>query len=305
MKASRAALQSERAWLDDAIARLPATAKLTRHGLEARLAKVTEDLALAKSVEGERLVRLTFRGAPVEGSRSIEATFAGRALSLFSEAVALGAAGFLQPVGTTGPIPGARDRRLRVVGPATGSFGFELELPEAPVELHGLPPGTHPEALALRAALSVLQDAVSGDQTNLDELISVGYLRAARKLGELVKLAADNQALFAVEFDARRVAIPDEESARVAANLLRSEGVHQREVSFRAQLSGLRATKPDFECVRLETSQTLLGLVGAWVDLAALAGLVGRTAVFHFLETQSPGGRTNYLLTGVDLTSVE
>lgn len=301
----RGSLLSEKSWLEAAIGRLPAKASLTRRGLEARLAQVIGQLAHEDTDETAGLVRLTFRGAPVDGSRSIDASFGGKALSLFSEAVALGSAGLFEAVGPTGPIPGGRERRLRVVGPAHGSFGFSLELPQDAPKLQGLGSDEHPDALALRATLSVLQDAMSGDRTSIDELVALGYLRAARKLGELVKFTADNDALFAIEFDERRVALPDAESARIAVKLLRSEGVEQREVVLRARLTGLRATKPDFECELVDTGEVLLGAVARRADVALLATLVGKIAQLNFIETRGPSGRPRYVLTGVQPGSLE
>jgi len=294
------ALTAEADFLRDQIQALPAQAKLTRSSLEARLRTVSKELALAPAAAPARRLQLTFSGEPVERSRSIEAQFGGKAVSLFTEAVALTAASFSgTELKSGGPVPGGRDRRLRVVGAALGSFGFELELPPPdPAALPGLFPDD--EVDALEATMAMLEQALIGDEEALSEVLSVVDLRAARKLGEFVKLTVDRRALFTVRFEGRRLSVPDQEAARRAATALRVDDVQQKPVTLRATLTGLRASKPDFECVREGDEEVILGAIDRSADIGALRFLLGKTALFRFRQTTVRQTKPRYVLLGVE-----
>jgi|GEM_PF-6853119 len=294
-------LAAEADFLKGQIAALPPEAKLTRLSLEARLRAVLGQQAAAASSAGPGRIQLTFAGEPVERSRSIEAQFGGKAVQLFAEAVALTAASFsaadLKP---GGPVPGPRDRRLRIVGAALGSFGFDLELPPPDPVLPGLPPVRDNEVEAVDATMSLLEHALLGDEDALSDVLSLVDLRAARKLGEFVKLTVDRRALFTLRFGGRRLAVADQEAARRAAAALRIDDVKQQTVTLRATLTGLRAAKPDFECIRESDGAVFLGGIERSADLEQLRSLVNKTALFRFRETTVRESKPRYVLLGVD-----
>ncbi len=293
-------LVGERTALRRMIEETPAEDVIDRGALVARLEEVEEELAAATIDEREPVrVSLTFSGEPVEGSRSIDAQFGGKAVSLFTEAVALTAASFstgeqLQP---GGPIPGARDRRLRIIGAAVGSFGFELELPppETPLPA-GVP---DPEAEALAATLTTLSRALAGDEEGLSESLSTIDLRATRKLGEFVTLSLNRRALFSVRFEGRRLVVPDHAATSRAAAALRPDDVKQQTVTFRATLTGLRPSKPDFECTREGGGEVLLGSIDRRADIPRIQALLGQSAPFRFRETRVRAAQARYVLLGV------
>lgn len=293
----RTQLVAEEAFLARELARLPAAAKLTRSSLERRLDTVKQQLTAAPKREPRRLA-MTFKGEPVEGSRAIEAGFAGKSLSLFSDAHAMFAAGMtFEGLAASGRVPGASQDRLRVVGPAVGSFGFELELPPREGGLFdGIVPT--PEEAALDVTLDLLEGALAGDEEALSDLLGQVELRAARKLAEFVKLTADRRAMFAVQSGARRIIVPDLEAARRGAAALGAKDAVQEEVSLRVTLTGLRASKPDFEAQREDTGAILLGSVARGVDVERLRAALDTTITLRFRETRVPNARPRHLLLG-------
>lgn len=295
----QARLSAEEAFLTRQIAGLPVKAKLTRSSLESRLLAVKQKLAAMPAHKARRL-ELTFKGEPVEGSRAIEASFAGKAISSFSDAVAMVAAGFtalgLKP---SGPVPGRIERRLHVVGPALGSFGFELELP---IRSEDLFQGylVDPEDQAVDVVLDLLEDALLGDEEALSDVLGQVELRAARKLGEFVKLTADRRAVFTLRSGARRIAPPDLEAARAGAIALRADDASQVDLAISVTLTGLRASKPDFECRREDSGQTLLGAIAPSVDLERLRKCLDQPVKLRFRQTTVSNARPRYLLIGFD-----
>ncbi len=292
-------LESEVALLVDLLRQTPEDAVVDRVNLEDRLAEVREALASAGAPEPEATrFALTFSGEPVEGSHAIEAQFAGRAVALFSEAVSLTAASFSdQTLQSSGPIPGDKERRLRIVGPALGSFGFELELP--PKQPGLFPDFGDPEEDGLLITFKLLESALEGDAEGLSDNLSAIELRAARKLGEFVKLTADRHALFALRLPGRRLAAVDHEAARRAATMLRAEGAEQETVTFGATLTGLRPSKPDFECVRAEDGVTILGAVDRSANIDELKSQLDKPATLRFRRTSVPSRRPRFALLGV------
>ncbi len=292
-------LVSERTALRRMFAQTTEEEVIERAGLTARLEEIDEELADAQvDLREPTRIELTFAGEPVEGSRSIEAQFGGRAVSLFTEAVALTAAGYSgEQLPPGGPIPGARDRRLRIVGAAVGSFGFELELP---LPEPGIPEGhPDPETEALKATLTTLERALTGDEEGLSESLSTIDLRATRKLGEFVTLSLNRRALFSVRFEGRRLVVPDHAATSRAAAALRPDDVKQQTVTFRATLTGLRPSKPDFECTREDGGGVLFGPVDRKADLPRIQTLLQQSALFRFRETRVRKAQARYVLLGV------
>src|SRR6188768_941898 len=122
--------QTELAMLDSMLQSIEADRVIERAAVEARRDRVRQELeGLAPE---HPLIRLTFTGEPVEKRRSILASFGGRATELFSQAVAAIDAGFEAPLGPVGPVPKSKERQLRIVGTAVGSFGFLMEPPPPP-----------------------------------------------------------------------------------------------------------------------------------------------------------------------------
>lgn len=230
-------LRSEIGILEAMLARIPAGRVIQRAGLMGRVARLREELARLPP-EGKRL-DLTFRGEPVEGSRSIVAEFAGRALAAFSEAVATIAASFETDLGPTGRLPGNGDRSLRIVGPALGSFGFEMEIPPALApepQMSLLPGGANPMELAVELAMTLIEVAQDVDEERLSDVIADVHPRAAGKVREFVRIVVDRRATFNVRMGTRRAGFVEIDAGRRMLDSLRAEDVTDESRTVEGQL---------------------------------------------------------------------
>lgn len=104
-----------------------------RLSFKTRLNIVATELAALRARDARVAeVAILFDGAPVEGSRTIDATFAAQALSYFQAVVTrLFASNLKGELAARGKIRGAELAALNIRGIATGSFGFILEEKDA------------------------------------------------------------------------------------------------------------------------------------------------------------------------------
>lgn len=117
---------------------IPQDDPVGRLAFESRIGEIDERLqALEQQSEHGGSVALVFSGAPVTGSRSIDATFASEALGHFQEMlkrrVAAEEAG--EPLGSRGPIPLRTKSGLGISSMVRGSVGFLLEEQEVNASL--------------------------------------------------------------------------------------------------------------------------------------------------------------------------
>ena len=291
-------LESELKMLDEMLATIDEERVIERVGLEARREALRAELASLPRLPAR--VSLTFGGQPVEGNRAILAEFGGRAVALFTEAVATVAASLRTELGSAGPLPGGGEHGLRIVGTATGSFGFDLELPpDQPPALPGLP--ADPNVEAVDTTLALIDQAMVGDEEALSELLSTLHPRAAAKVQDFVRLAVDRHALFTVRFGEKRVAVHDEEAARRVLQALHTEELEQSEIRVEATLTGLLPNARDFEC-RLESDGAVLrGKIDRGLgEASALKAHLDRPATLSLRETRLRAARPRYVLLAVE-----
>ncbi len=298
--AARSLFESELAMLEDMLANIEEGRVIERLGLAARRDAIRDELA--RLPQAFPTVSLTFRGDPVEASRSILAEFGGRAVALFTEAVATVAASLTTELGSAGPLPGGSDRQLRIVGTAIGSFGFELELP--PVEpglLDGFLPD--PVAEAVDTTLSLIDQAMVGDEDALSDVFSTIHPRAAGKVQEFVRLAVDRHALFSLRFGDKRVVVADEEAGRRVVKALLTDELQQKEIDLDATLTGILPNARDFECRAEEGGEAVLrGKIDrSLADLSSLKALLDKPVRLRLRETRLRAARPRYVLLAAEL----
>ncbi|MVO15083.1 hypothetical protein [Parasedimentitalea huanghaiensis] len=104
-----------------------------RLNFETRHRVVSKELEALRSKDDQVAeVALLFDGAPVDGTRTIDATFAAQALSYFQSIVTtLFASSLKGELAQRGKIKGSELAALNIRGVATGSFGFILEEKDA------------------------------------------------------------------------------------------------------------------------------------------------------------------------------
>jgi hypothetical protein len=129
-----ASLESHKAELEVLVSEADADGDVVgRLNFQTRLRVVSEELKALRSKDDKVAeVALLFDGAPVDGSRTIDANFAAHALSYFQSIVTtLFASNLKGELAQRGKIKGSELAALNIRGIATGSFGFVLEEKDA------------------------------------------------------------------------------------------------------------------------------------------------------------------------------
>lgn len=287
-------LRAEVAHLEEILAGMALGRIIERRGFEARLEEVRARAAELEKLPLAKPVVLTFRGGPVDGSRSIVADFAGRALAAFSESVEMVVASLGTDLRGSGPVPGAGKRPLRVVSTATGSFGFELELParsledEAAGQLEMPLEGPDPHAMAITSVLDLVEEAGGTDEDGLSDRIADIHPRAAAKVRAFVQIVDQADAVFAAEFEGKRLRIDDRRGMRRVLEALKSEDIEEREIEQRGTLIGVLPDARQFE-VHLEDGGLILrGKLARTIEdaLGFRRGVQDRPAILRLREVR-------------------
>lgn len=222
-------LRSEIGTVERFLAETPEDQIIMRKTWESRLEVLRERLAEVEAQPQAHPLSITFRGAPVEGTRSIDATFASKALRAFVDATATVTASLVtDDLLDRGRLPGAGARSLRIVATAVGSFGFELELPAAVEDetQKVLFPSedADPQVEAIATTLRLLDEAATDDEDAISDLIAEIHPRAAAKVRAFASVLAENDVVFAVAFRDRQVRFDsDAQVKRVVESLAESD----------------------------------------------------------------------------------
>ena len=281
---------------------------IERVQLERRLADARERLAEVEPLPQSKSLPITFRGRPVEGTRSIDGSFGAAAIQAFIEATDTVAASLMsEELKGSGPLPGGRKRSLRIVDTALGSFGFELELPPLPPEEQPVQGSIVPEipeqrvdayALAIDSTLALIDDVATSSASDeaMSDVIAEMHRRAADKVRAFVKVLADNDALFAAEFEGRRVRLNTDEEVRRVVDALNVDDMDEREESLNGELIGALPESRIFEC-RLHDGAIIKGKIDrSVVDISAFkTAWEGTEAILHF-RVVSTRGKERYFL---------
>jgi hypothetical protein len=295
-------LRSEIGTVEGFLSALPEDAVLERMSWESRLTVLRERLTEVEAQPEAHPLTLVFRGAPVEGSRSIDATFASRAVKAFVEATDTVAASLLSDgLRDRGRLPGTGGRSLRIVDTTVGSFGFELELPPAaPAQQAALFPHDAPDPYvdAIVTTMKLLDQAARHDEDAISDLVAEIHPRAAAKVRGFAQVLAESGALFGAAFGDREVRFENnEEVGRVMTSLAESDISEDRE-TLGATLLGVLPESRRFEA-RLADRKVVQGTIDrAVADIDAFkARWENKEARLEFRVVRVRS-RTRYVLTG-------
>ncbi|WP_213457536.1 hypothetical protein [Thiocapsa sp.] len=259
-------LQSEVTTLEGLLGNLSEDRIIERIGFEERLRQSRDRLAVLEASALAKALPITFRGAPVEGTRSIAADFAAAALKAFIEATDTVAASLTaEGLKGRGRLPGA-SRSLRIIDTVQGSFGFELELPppvtdSAQIQLPIPGEEQDPYARAIERTFKLIKDAVSSDDEGMSDLIAEIHPRAAAKVRAFAKVLSDHDAGFAAEFEGKRVNLNRGIEVEHVLDALRDEDIAERIEEHSGVLVGILPESRRFEC-RLDEGP----LISGWID---------------------------------------
>lgn len=261
-------LRSEIGTVECFLTELPDDAIIERKSWESRLESLREQLAEAEARPQALPLSITFRGAPVGASRSIDATFAAKAVKAFVEAIdTVTASLVIDDLRGHGRLPGAGTRSLRIVDTAVGSFGFELELPPA----HGLETEPSPSqeddphVQAITTTLQLLGEAASDDEETISDLIAEIHPRAAAKVRAFADVLHDNDALLAVAFADRQLRFDNKEQVRRVVDALVDSDISEQTEQHPGTLLGVLPESRLFEA-RLPDGKLIQGKIDRTVS---------------------------------------
>jgi len=241
---------SEIATLENLLKEIPEQNVIERLGFESRLNKAREAIAGVTMPVPHRL-KLTFRGEPVIGeTHGIYAEFAGQALDKFTNAVTAIVANLKgKSLGTKGPIHEKQQNQLLIVGSALGSFGFELELPDATESK--LFEEIHATGESVKKIQTIFQVITDGTDEELSELIDEVHPRAVTKVYEFLEFQLQHEAWCGLDFDGHVFRFQSAEQLKKSASRLAKDYIVENVVSFEGTLLGVLPYARRFE---LETA---------------------------------------------------
>ena len=295
-------VRSEVTTLEGLLNGMPEDRLIERIGIEERLRQARERLAELEAGPFAQSLPITFRGAPVEGVRSIDAGFASAALKAFIDATDTVAASLASDgLKGRGRLPGA-SRSLRIVDTARGSFGFELELPPpvgntAQMPLEGLGEEPAPYALAIATTFKLIADATSSDEEGMSDLIAEIHPRAAAKVHAFAKVLSDAGAGFAAEFEGRRIRLDEGAEVQRVLDALNDEDIAERTEEQTGVLLGILPESRRFEC-RVADGRVISGKVDrALPDIASFKATWENKQALLSLRVVSVRANQRFILT--------
>lgn len=302
-------LQSEVATLEGLLADLSQDRVIERLGFERRLNEAKQKLAGLSTQPRALSLPITFRGDPVEGSRSIDASFASKALRAFVEATDTVAASLTTvDLKGIGPLPGAGERSLRIVDTVLGSFGFELELPPSPTASYETqqdlldpltgsdPPDPYIDAIA--TTFNLISQSASMDENAITDLVADIHPRAAAKVRAFAKVLSDYHALFAAEFEGQQIRLDRHEQVQHVMEFLDGKYINETVQVLSATVQGILPKARVFEA-RLAAGEVVKGKIDrSLADIQSFKALVeNRAALLRFRIVNVRANR-RYVLMG-------
>lgn len=258
-------MRSEVTTLEALLSSLSVDRIIERIGIEERLRQARERLAEFETKPLAKSLPITFRGAPVEGMRSIDAGFASAALKAFIKATDTVTASLMSDeLKSRGRLPSA-GRSLRIIDMAHGSFGFELELPPPVADSGQMQPRVlveepDPYVLAIETTFALIRGAVSSDDHSLSDLIVEIHPRAAATICAFAKVLSDHEAGFAAEFEGKRVQLNEPADVQRVLNALKKEDIREQTEEQVGVLLGILPDSRLFEC-RLTDRRLISGKI--------------------------------------------
>lgn len=237
-------LLAEKITLENLIEKTPAYAIVDRMSLKSRLEYVQ---AAISQVDTHRLVKktiFTFRGKPVDKSHGITAEFSGKAIDSLNNMIASVVASLNNNLRFSGPIPNRDQHQLLITGTVTGSFGFELELPEPQYDLLAARNRTED---AIDDIQKLLQYAIDGTDEQISEIINEIHPRAVRKVHDFLELMLRSEALFAMEFNQKLTRIDSKEVLDKLIKRLSEENIDEFITEYKGTFLGVLPNSRTFE----------------------------------------------------------
>jgi len=259
-----AMLSSEVAELNALLEEIPAENTIERVGLESRLRTITEKLKDAQYTNPISTARITFRGEPVWGTHGILADFGAKAASAFTDAVTAVAASLEENLKYMGPIPDKQKNQLLITGTATGSFGFEFEIPQEQGE--DLFPESSPVAVALRKVQELFSLTTIGNDDEIAEVVEEIHPRAVKKVADFLDVVKKGKAWCGIETEEGIFRFDSLEQLQQSSERLKEDNLHENDEELVGEFQGILSQSRTFEFLPLGSSDVIRGKISPEIE---------------------------------------
>lgn len=253
-------IQAEIHQLQEILKSISEDAVIERMGYEHRLAELQKKLASIAPGVAPKTFNLTFKGAPVDGSKAIAASFASKATDLFSDAYDMVVAALSGNLGdaASGPVVNKNQYELFIKNIAVGSFGFEFQLPaEEPSLLESTPVAER----AVQKIENIFRMAAQENDEDIADAIDEIPRRAINKIHSFLEQLEKNSAWCGLSFGKHRFQFKNLEQLSQAALHLKEDNITEEEQSFNGVLLGVLPTSKVFEFKVSESEQIIKGKI--------------------------------------------
>lgn len=260
MSNKRIHIQAEIHQLQEILESISEDAVIERMGYEHRLAELQKKLASITPSAAPKTFNLTFKGAPVDGSKAIAASFASKAIDLFSDAYDMVVAALSGNLGdaASGPVVNKNQYELFIKNIAVGSFGFEFQLP---VEEPSLLESTPVAERAVQKIENIFRMAAEENDEDIADAIDEIPRRAINKIHSFLEQLEKNSAWCGLSFGKHRFQFKNLEQLSQAALHLKEDNITEEEQSFNGVLLGVLPASKVFEFKVSESEQIIKGKI--------------------------------------------
>jgi len=203
------------------VAEMPATSVINRMSMKHRLQNLREEMErIDKLPCPTQTVRLTFKGKPIVGTRSISADFGAKALEAFSDVFTAVAVDSTVDLRSRGRIPEKEKNLLQIVGTVAGSFGFELELPQ---ETPGLFTSSEETIHKIETLLEV---STTGNDDEVADVVSDLSPRARNLLNNFLGVLISNESWCGLSYGNKEFHYDNLEQVQKSVERLEDNNIH-------------------------------------------------------------------------------
>lgn len=292
----RAEISQVQALLDET----PLENVIDRFTIKQRLEELQSELNVRSDdrQEPERLF-LTFRGYPVIGRRAISADFAGKATTTFQDAFSAILAAINARLRYSGPIPDKGQFPLMITGTASGSFGFEMELPQDAPDLFGEPICSSD---AVKKFKDLLRVSALGSDDDISDIVEEIHPRAVRKVADFLSVLSKHSAWCGVEFRNDFFRYDDLDSLKLSEARLRKENIVERTETYHGEFQGFLPVGRNFEFKVFDDGFVLKGRLGDSIEdiLALNRDWLHKPINVRFNVVQVGQGRPRFTLASIE-----
>ena len=287
-------LLSQKQVVEQFLGKIPDSRILERNSWLARLQSLDAQIEAAQKIVAPARSAITFAGPPVVGSYGIASTFGMAATRAYTKIVQVLAAQWFraEPLALAGRLKDGAKFDLLVVGPAYGSFGFELEEPaETQLTLEERSILTQ----SLEKAQTILQGSLESDAA-LDEAIADLDERVLTAVRTFLRILDTNDATCAIQSGEREFRFRSDAEVNQSRVRLEFKNITRDEITREGQFIGARPGPRDFE-FQTEDGESITGRLNSDVaDVAEINARLYQKARAQLWRQQVGNARPRYVL---------